>query len=228
MRLFSRLAAAAALLVLSACAGMGGGPVPYVPAVDGWVASAATTRPVSLGLPGAELAEGVRFAGGVELVAPAGSPLHSLSDLKLTDRDGGFVSVSDVGDLVRGRIILDADGRLTGLDALSTRRLTLTDGQPIQDKVDGDAEGLILLPDGRLLVSFERNHRIWNYGRLPALNPARSPSAIRTSPSARTTGWRGSQPPCRAPAGASRARTAASGTALRPAASRSRACPPGP
>ncbi|MGQ3112930.1 MAG: esterase-like activity of phytase family protein [Brevundimonas sp.] len=177
MRLFPRLAAAAALLVLSACAGMGGGPVPYVPAVDGWIASPAATRLVGLGLPGAELAPGVRFVGGVELVAEAGSPLHSLSDLKLTDRDGGFVSVTDVGDLVRGRILLDAEGRLSGLDALSTRRLTLADGEPIQDKADGDAEGLVLLPNGHLLVSFERNHRIWDYGRLPGLNVR--PVAVR-------------------------------------------------
>ncbi|MGQ2992206.1 esterase-like activity of phytase family protein, partial [Brevundimonas sp.] len=104
-------------------------------------------------------------------------PLHSLSDLKLTDRDGGFVSVTDVGDLVRGRILLDAEGRLSGLDALSTRRLTLADGEPIQDKADGDAEGLVLLPNGHLLVSFERNHRIWDYGRLPGLNVR--PVAVR-------------------------------------------------
>lgn len=177
MRLFNRLAAVAGLLILSACAGMGGGPIPYVPAVDGWVATEATTRSVTLGLPGAVLSEGVEFAGGVELVADAGSPLHSLSDLKLTDHDGGFVSVTDVGDLVRGRILLDTRGRLTGLSAFSTRRLTLTDGQPIQDKADGDAEGLVILPDGRLLVSFERNHRIWDYGRLPALNAR--PVAVR-------------------------------------------------
>lgn len=177
MRLINRLAAVTGLLILSACAGMGAGPVPYVPAVDGWIASPAETKPVSLGLPGAVLAEGVRFAGGVELVAPAGSPLHSLSDLKLTDRDGGFVSVTDVGDLVRGRIVLDSQGRLTGLETLSTRRLTLTDGQPIEDKADGDAEGLVLLPDGRLLVSFERNHRIQDYGRLPSLDAR--PVAVR-------------------------------------------------
>lgn len=177
MTLLKRIAAVSGLLILSACAGMGGGPIPYVPAVEGWIASAATTRAVGLGLPGAELAEGVRFAGGVELLADAGSPLHSLSDLKLTDRDGGFVSVTDVGDLVRGRIRLDERGHLAGIDHLSTRHLSLADGQPIQDKADGDAEGLVLLPNGHLLVSFERNHRIQDYGRLPGLNAR--PVAVR-------------------------------------------------
>ena len=43
--------------------------------------------------------------GGLNIVAAPTSPLHSLSDLKLTG-DGGFVTVSDTGDLVRGDIRL--------------------------------------------------------------------------------------------------------------------------
>jgi hypothetical protein len=180
MMSFRRFAALTALLAVSACAGGPNGPLPYQPAVDGWIPAMATTRAVGLGLPGgAALAQDVSFAGGLELVVDTASPLHSLSDLKLTGPGGGFVSVSDSGDLARGRILLDASGRLTGLEGLAFRRLTLEDGQPIQDKADGDAEGLALLPDGRLLVSFERRHRIWSYGRLPGLDarptPVRSP-----------------------------------------------------
>jgi hypothetical protein len=65
---------------------------------------------------------------------------------------------------------------LVGIDGPRARRLTLTDGTPIADKQYGDSEGLALLPDGELLVSFERDHRIWNYGPLAAL---RSPVAVR-------------------------------------------------
>lgn len=166
------------LLSLAACSGSMGVPRPYVPAVGGWIPEEATIKPVGLGIPGgAALAPGVAFAGGIEIVAPAGSPLHSLSDLKLTG-DGGFVSVSDVGDLVRAELRLDAQGRLTGIDGARTRRLTLADGTPIQDKFEGDAEGLTLLDDGEILVSFERDHRIWNYGPLSALRdpvPAAKP-----------------------------------------------------
>lgn len=173
-----RLVAIGLLSVVTACAGGPSGPLPYQPAVDGWIPALSSTRSVGLGLPGgAGLASGVAFSGGLELVADAGSPLHSLSDLKLTGVDGGFVAVSDIGDLVRGRLRLDARGRLSGLTGLAFRRLTLADGQPIQDKADGDAEGLALLNDGRLLVSFERRHRIWDYGRLSALNAR--PVAVR-------------------------------------------------
>lgn len=166
-------------LWLAACAGATAVPPFTGLAGDGWSPAAAAVRPVGLGLPGgARLADGVRFAGGVELVLEAGSPLHSLSDLKLRD-DLGFVSVSDAGDLVQGRLVLDRAGALSGLAALRVRRLTDRDGRPIGDKAAGDAEGLLLTADGDLFVAFEREHRIWNYGPLDALAarpvPARRP-----------------------------------------------------
>lgn len=165
--------AAFALLALSACATVT--TLPPTPALlPGWTAAAAGTRPVNLGLPGgAVLADNVRFAGGIEIVLDDTSPLHSLSDLKLIGDAHGFISVSDAGDLVRGRLVLDRRGRLTGVDGLQYRRLTLLDGAAITDKIDGDAEGLLITPQGDLFISFERNHRIWNYG---------APDAPRTQP----------------------------------------------
>ena len=166
-----------AALTLAACASTLGPPLPAPQPATGWTAAEATLKGVGLGLPGgAALAEGVRFAGGVEIVADAASPLHSLSDLKLTG-DGGLVTVSDTGDLVRARLRLDRAGRLVGLDGFQTRRLTLPDGAPITEKADGDAEGLAFTASGDLLVSFERNHRIWNYGPLDRLSDR--PTAVR-------------------------------------------------
>ena len=167
MTLFRRFGALAAALALAACATL---PVaPYVTtSADGWIPVAAQTRPVSLGLlPGARLVEGVRFAGGIVVASPETTPLHGLSDLKILD--GDLVSVTDAGDLVRARLRLDRQGRLTGLDQPRVRRLTLTDGRPITEKVDGDAEGLVITATGDLLISFERDHRIWNYGPLTRL-----------------------------------------------------------
>ncbi len=129
----------------------------------------------------------------------SGSPLHSLSDLKLTG-DDGFLSISDAGDLVRGQLVLSRSGRLVGVTSLAWRRLTLAEGTPIADKVDGDAEGLAVSDTGDLLVSFERNHRIWNYGS--AVAPANRPTPVRHPDvvfapndgmeglSARSGGWR--------------------------------------
>lgn len=170
-----RLIALAAALALSACATAG--PVPEWSGGDGWTSAAAEARAIGLGVPGgAMLAEGVRFAGGVELMLTPDSPLHSLSDLKLVDEDD-FVSVSDAGDLVRGRLRFDQGGRLAGVEALRFRRLTLEDGSLITDKADGDAEGLFLDADGRLAVSFERRHRLWSYGPLDQLAARPTPLA---------------------------------------------------
>ena len=176
-------------LSLAACATASTTPPLPVPAADGWAEAPFETRPVTLGLPGgAVLADGVRFAGGVRLALPAQSPFHSLSDLKLTDADGGFVSVTDEGDLVSGRIVLDGQGRLSDVADLRLRRLTDRNGAPIAEKVDGDAEGLALLPDGRLLVSFERDHRIWSYGRWPRIEARPSPVSFPDYPFPRNDG----------------------------------------
>jgi hypothetical protein len=180
--LLRRLLPVLAGLWLTACAGAVAVSPMAGPAESGWSPAPAAVRPVGLGLPGgARLAQGVRFAGGVELVAGADSPLHGLSDLKLLDATE-FVSITDAGDLVRGRLVLGPDGSLSGLEALRVRRLTDLDGRPIVDKAMGDAEGLLLTASGELFVSFEREHRIWNYGSLDALaarpTPVRHPDAV--------------------------------------------------
>jgi len=176
----SGLAAIAAALMLSACATAVPAPV-WTGGSAGWTPTDAEVRAIGLGLPGgAMMTGGARFAGAVELVLEAGSPLHSLSDLKLIDADD-FVAVTDAGDLVRGRLRLDGEGRLAGVDSLRYRRLTLADGTPITDKADGDAEGLFLETDGALAVSFERRHRLWSYGPLESLarpTPLASPDVV--------------------------------------------------
>lgn len=178
MNRFLRLAAVWAALSLTACAASLGPPQPSPQRADGWTPAVAEVKRVGLGLPGgAVLAQGVRFAGGLQIVAEPASPLHSLSDLKLTG-DGGLATVSDVGDLVRAELRLDAQGRLVGLDGFRSRRLTLADGQPIAAKEDGDAEGLVITPSGELLISFERKHRLWNYGPLSAIAATPRPMRI--------------------------------------------------
>lgn len=175
MTVLRRSLAVLALLVLSACASVSASPLATAP-LPGWTVAAAEVRPVGLGLPfGARLERSVRFAGGIEIVLDDASPLHSLSDIKLTGGDS-FVSVTDAGDLARGRLVLNGRGRLIGVADLQYRRLTLLSGAPIVEKRDGDAEGLAVNAAGEVIVSFERDHRIWNYG--PANAPRDVPTAL--------------------------------------------------
>lgn len=171
-----RLAAVALTLLLGACAGAGVVSEPWRGAEPGWTPVAAEIRTVGLGLPGGvRLAPGVRFAGGLEIVAPRGDRLHGLSDLKLAG--GDIVAVTDAGDLVRGRLAVDRRGRLAGLSDLRLRGLTAEDGGAFPTKSDGDAESLAITADGELVVGFEQTPRLWSYGPLSALTDRPAPWA---------------------------------------------------
>jgi hypothetical protein len=102
------------------------------------------------------------FAGEVRLTSPDTSLFGGFSDLKVTD-SGALVSETDDGNLMRARIRLDATGRLAGLDSATLKPLTGPGGGPLQGKVEADAEGIAIWPSGELMVSFERDHRIWLY-----------------------------------------------------------------
>jgi len=165
-----RLAAVVLTLLLGACAGAGLVSEPWrAVGDDGWTPAKAEIRSIGLGLPGGvRLAPGVRFAGGLQIVAARGDRLHGLSDLKLANAD--MVAGTDSGDLIRGRIVLDRDGRLAGLSGLRLRGLTAEDGQPFAAKSDGDAESLAITGEGDLIVGFEQVPRLWSYGPLDRLN----------------------------------------------------------
>lgn len=104
----------------------------------------------------------LHYAGGVVLLSPDESGFHDLSDLEVSP-GGELVAIGDKGQFVRARLVFDARGRLTGLSHMTATRLTNVNGQPLGDKEESDAEGLARLPNGDLLVSFERQHRIWLY-----------------------------------------------------------------
>ncbi|MEJ6789224.1 esterase-like activity of phytase family protein [Brevundimonas sp. BR2-1] len=172
-----RLAAVCLTLLLGACAGAGVVSEPWRGAEGGWTPVAAEIRAIGLGVPGGvRLAPGVRFAGGVRIIAPRGDRLHGLSDLKLAD--GDLVAVTDGGDLVRGRPAFDRRGRLAGLSGLRLRGLTAGDGRAFPTKSDGDAESLAITADGDLVVGFEQSPRLWSYGALGALRDRPSPLAV--------------------------------------------------
>lgn len=177
MRLRARFGAAAILaaLTLSACATAPASRPSAAPPGGAWTAMAVDVERIGLGLPGgARLERGVRFAGGFELKVEATSPFRSLSDIK--ESRGWFYTVSDAGALFRFRLGEDATGEPVQVARFEGRTLTLPGGRVIADKADGDAEGLAVTDSGDLLVSFERDHRIWNYGA--ARDPRPTPTAV--------------------------------------------------
>ncbi|ADL00025.1 esterase-like activity of phytase family protein [Brevundimonas subvibrioides] len=158
MRTAIRLVCAAALIGAAACAAVATSLTGPVAGQDTPIRLEA--RRVPLGIGGATLAPGVTWAGGLVLRGPG---LHGLSDLKM-EGDRAWV-VSDFGQLIRFTLRLDDRGRLTSADGALARPLTGPDGSVLAPKANADSEGLAILADGRVLVAFERDHRIWSYGR---------------------------------------------------------------
>lgn len=146
------------------------GPVP----ADSRIAIEAASVPLDPADPSRQMIDGFRYAGGLALTSSVTSRLHGLSDLWIAP-DGTFVSPTDDGDIVTGRILLGPDERLIGVGEAALKPLLGPDGQPLQGKREGDAEGLTRLADGRLLISFERDHRIWVYDEAGRPSPAEAP-----------------------------------------------------
>mgnify|MGYP001185016494 CR=1 FL=1 len=129
------------------------------------------------------------YAGGIAITGADTSRLHGLSDLVI-EPDGDVLSVTDDGaDLFTGRLALDETGRLIGLTDGALRPLTGLDAQPLQGKNWGDAEGVTRLGNGEMLVSFEREHRIWRYA--PSSNRPPKPVAMPAVAMAENDGMEG-------------------------------------
>jgi hypothetical protein len=122
------------------------------------------TRPVLLNPQNpSEVAVGdFRYAGGLVLTSRHTDQLHGLSDLEITGTDR-LVAVGDLGVFLDARLVFDGAEHLVGLADGGLTLLIGEDGKPLSDKVNADAEGLVLLPNGDRLVSFERRDRIWLY-----------------------------------------------------------------
>lgn len=173
MRRLGGIGALAALLV-SACAPL----PPSLPAQPVAAGPGITIAAAAVPLNPKDLAQtaigAFRYAGGLVLTSADTSRLHGLSDLQIA-ADGSLVALSDEGDLLHARLKLDAQGRLAGVTDARLTVLTGGDGKPLQGKVESDSEGLALLADGDLLVSFEEHHRILRY---PADGSAPKPAPM--------------------------------------------------
>jgi len=105
------------------------------------------------------------YRGGLELTS-SDNRFGGLSDISVSADGERILAVSDEAFWFRARLSYDPVGNLTGVhDAEIAPMLNLT-GAAMQEK-EGDAEGLAAEvpgePWGAVLVSFERDHRVWRY-----------------------------------------------------------------
>lgn len=164
-----------ALLLAAACAGVATTrTTPQTPG-DREIRVEALGTP--LGLFGAALSPGVVYAGGLTL---RGGDVHGLSDLKIVGDQA--IAVSDLGHRIGFRLDLDTRGRLVGVSDAVSRALIDVDGASLAPKARADAEGLALLDDERMLISFEREHRVWSYGPGGQARPTPAPHPLADFP----------------------------------------------
>ncbi len=104
----------------------------------------------------------LRFLGGVQLQS-ADPRLGGISGL-LVDDALNLTAVTDTGLWVTARIDM-ANDRLAGVSGLALFPIRDGSGQPLPRGPMADAESLARLPDGSLLVGFERWHRIRRFAR---------------------------------------------------------------
>lgn len=100
-----------------------------------------------------------------------------ISGLSLRPDEGTLLAVIDTGLWFSARMIHGPDRVLRGLTGARIGTLVIESGRPVDKrtaKIDGDAEAVERLPDGGLLVSFERRHRILRYPS-PAATPTGKP-----------------------------------------------------
>lgn len=108
----------------------------------------------------------LRFGGLSGMTLPMRLPSDPPDRLPL-------LAVSDRGALVR--FFLRPDGSPDPSLLPVVTPLTGPDHQPLLTNRSRDAEDIVTLPDGRLLISFEQTHRLWVYPPDPAAAPAEVP-----------------------------------------------------
>ncbi len=104
----------------------------------------------------------VTFWGGLWLIDRRPG-FGGFSALDVSDDGARLLAVSDRGAVLTATLRYDPDGRLTGLTDTVLALLLDIDGRPAGPVVRRDAEAIARLPDGSLVIAFERNHRLLRY-----------------------------------------------------------------
>lgn len=102
------------------------------------------------------------YRGGL-VVRSDDSEFGGISGLIISADGSSMMAVTDTGYWLTASLT-HKDDALSGIGKLTLAPMLDPDGQSIVgNKRQGDAEAMTLLPDGRIAVSFERNHRVWAY-----------------------------------------------------------------
>ena len=120
------------------------------------------------------------FLGGLAIDS-ADQRLGGLSGLTLGPSGRRMVAVSDAGYWFQADVVLDGDGRLSGLENAEMWPLRDADGLPLEGKKASDAEAVEADGEGSYIVAYEHDHRLWRYDTRGGFAAAR-PSVLALPP----------------------------------------------
>jgi hypothetical protein len=172
--LFAGIGAVALLAASGGCAT----EAPRVPGLPDAVALSYKTIPLSSSDPKERRVGELIYRGGLEISSP--DPRFGGWSGLIVSADGStMLSQSDEAHWLRAHLIYDSKGDLAGIDRAQLADMQNLGGKAMVEK-EGDAEGLDSLSpldtSGPVVVSFERNHRIWEYDLSHSLDV--KPSAV--------------------------------------------------
>jgi hypothetical protein len=174
-----RFAGLVIALVLAACA-TASAPAPAAAPADTNVI--VTVQPIALvpARPKQTRIGRLIYRGGLELKS-RDNRFGGLSDLSVSADGKRVLFVSDASNWVRAWLKYDDEGNLAGMDEAEIDSMRDVSGNPLEGK-DGDAEGLAAEtsgnPSGSVLVSFERDHRVWRYDLSNGLDAKPTPVPV--------------------------------------------------
>ncbi|PWE16819.1 hypothetical protein DDZ18_11545 [Marinicauda salina] len=125
------------------------------------IAVSAAPVPLFPDAPEERALDGLRYAGGLELASD-----HDLfggwSAIEISPDGNRLLAASDRGAWLTARLDYDARGDLAGVSDVEIAPMLGPDGTALSGNA-ADAEGLAALGEGRVAVSFERDHRLAVY-----------------------------------------------------------------
>ncbi len=108
----------------------------------------------------------LEYRGGLDLPR-MGHNIGGLSGLRWDAQSGRLLAITDDARWVWITPV-EKDGRLIGIDKVTSAPMLGPDGRPLTGKEQGDSESLTRSADGGWLVGFERDHRIARFADLGA------------------------------------------------------------
>jgi YD repeat-containing protein len=112
--------------------------------------------------PGKSRVGKLEFRGGLHLSSDD-PRFGGLSALSVSGDGSRLVAISDQGGWLTARLDYDGRGHLAGVADARTGMLHSPSGRPLEGKEFQDAESMAVLPDGSVMVGFERHHRLWRF-----------------------------------------------------------------